>query len=192
MRVFRRILIFGESFERGVSRARVSRRREFSAEYERLIRRCNHKTGRGEWRGNDRKISAPPREIRVDKLDRRNSSEWNILSISRQWSVGCLARQPTFYCIAMRTPFLVSGDFCGRECKEDVRGRRDPLLPLFPYSCSPFCSSTDLYRVHNLSLGWTQFSQINNAFNFLRDHVTQYSRSFIFLLSFVFTLLFFT
>lgn len=30
-------------------------------------------------------------------------------------------------------PFSPGGCSCGRECKEDVRGREDPLLPLFPY-----------------------------------------------------------
>lgn len=128
----------------------------------------------GVQRESVRKISAPPREIRVDKLDRRNSSEWNILSISRQWSVGRLARQPTFYCIAMCTPFLVSGIFCGRECKEDVRGVERIRFYLSSHiRCFLFCSSTALYRVHaqvesQVDL-MVPFFQINNVFDFPSD-----------------------
>lgn len=102
--------------ERRSSRARVLWRRELS---EQKNRSGGIRGTRGR-RESDEKIFVHPREIRGDKLDRRNSSEWNILSISRRWSVGRLARQPTFYCIAIRTPLLC---IRGRECKEDVRGR---------------------------------------------------------------------
>lgn len=60
MRLFRRALIFGESLGRKVSRARVSRRREFSAEYTRdVLRRCDRKTGREDEGGATERFPHP-------------------------------------------------------------------------------------------------------------------------------------
>lgn len=119
-----------KSRERGC----VPQRREFAVEHETKKPGPSSSPPLERWRVNDGKISAPPREIRGDKLDREVSSlflalffvrmkyPFNKPSVIRRL-LGTAADILLHSYTARAHPPSLRGFLPRRECKEDVRGR---------------------------------------------------------------------